>query len=310
MTIIANRDTKVLIQGITGSEGAFRTKRMLEYGTKIVAGVTPGKGGQTVYGIPVYEGIQEAKDRHPEINTVVQFVPARFARDAILEIIDANISYAVIIAEGIPFQDMMEVTSVAKEKGTIIVGANTAGVISPGVCELGATAQGVFHGPGKIGIISCTGSIQWYLSRLVSLTGWGESTMVDIGGDPIRGLDYDEVLLMFEKDPQTEAVLWIGEIGADAEMRAAQLIKDGKVKKPLVAYIYGRTAPPGRTLGHAGAIIERGKGDVKSKVSALRSVGATVIAYPWEVVGAFESLGIKPIPELLKTPIKESQFGQ
>jgi succinyl-CoA synthetase alpha subunit len=310
MPIIATEKTVALVQGITGSEGVFRTKRMLEYGTKIVAGCTPGKGGQFVHGVPVYDSVAEAKDEHPEINTVVQLVPARFARDATLEAIDAGIPYIVVVAEGIPFQDVMEMTSAAREKGVTIVGPNTAGVISPGICELGATAQCVFHGPGKIGVISCTGSIQWYLTRLTSLRGWGQSTFVDVGGDPIRGIDYDEVLLMFEKDPQTEAVLWIGEIGGDPEMRAAKLIEDGKVKKPLVAYIYGRTAPPGRRLGHAGAIIERGRGDVKSKVEALRRAGATVIAYPWEVVGAFEQLGLKPIPELLKKPIREAEVGR
>ena len=310
MPVIATKNTAVLVQGITGSEGSFRTKRMLEYGTRIVAGCTPGKGGQFVHGVPVFDTVAEAKDEHSEINTVVQLVPAIFARDATLEAIETEIPYIVVIAEGIPFQDVMEMTSAAREKGLTIIGPNTAGVISPGICELGATAQCVFHGPGKIGVISCTGSIQWYLTRLISLRGWGQSTFVDVGGDPIRGIDYDEVLLMFQNDPHTEAVLWIGEIGGDPEIRAAKLIKDGSVTKPLVAYIYGRTAPPGRTLGHAGAIIERGRGDVKSKVEALRRAGATVITYPWEVVGAFEHLGLESIPELLKKPIKEAAVGR
>jgi succinyl-CoA synthetase alpha subunit len=309
MAIIATEKSVVLIQGITGSEGSFRTKRMLEYGTKIVAGVTPGKGGQFVHGVPVYDSVEDAKNIHPSINTVVQFVPAKLARDASLEAIDAGIPYLVIIAEGIPFQDMMEIIAAAREEGVTIVGPNTAGVISPGICELGATAHCVFHGPGKIGVITCTGSIQWYLSRLISLRGWGQSTFVDVGGDPIRGLDYDEALLIFEEDSQTEAILLVGEIGGDSEIRAAELIKSGRVKKPVVAYIYGRTAPHGRRLGHAGAVIERGKGDARSKIEALKDAGATVITYPQEVVGAFEQLGIKPIPELLKKPIREARSG-
>jgi len=310
MPIIATEESVVLIQGITGSEGVFRTKRMLEYGTKIVAGVTPGKGGQFVHGVPVYDDVEEAMLEHSEINSVVQFVPAPFAKDASLEVIDEKIPYLIILAEGIPFQDTMEIVAAAHERHITIVGPNSPGVISPGICELGATAHCAFHGPGKIGVISCAGSIQWYMSRLISLRGWGQSTFVGVGGDPIRGLDIPEALSMLERDPQTEAVLIVGEIGGDSEIRAARLIEEGEVRKPVVAYLYGRTAPPGRRMGHAGAIIERGRGDVKSKVRALQKAGVTIITYPWEVVGAFERLAIKPIPELLKKSIREAKIGR
>lgn len=300
----------VLVQGITGSEGMFRTKRMLEYGTQIVAGSTPGRKGKVVHGVPVYDDIEEALNKCPQINTVVQFVPARFVKDASLEVIEAEIPFLIIVAEGVPFQDMMFIASSARDKGVTVVGPNTPGVISPGICELGATAHCVFHGPGKIGIISTAGSIQWYMSRLISLRGWGQSTFVGVGGDPIRGLDIPEALLLFEKDDQTEAVLIVGEIGGDSEIRAAELIENKEVKKPVIAYLYGRTAPPGRRMGHAGAIIERGRGDVRSKVEALQNAGASVITYPWEVLGAFERLGIKPILELLSKPIKEAVIGR
>jgi succinyl-CoA synthetase alpha subunit len=309
MAVIATRESIVLVQGITGTEGTFRTKRMLDYGTKIVAGSSPGRGGRSVHGIPVYDSVEEAIDDHPEINSAVQFVPARFSKDASLEVIEAGIPYLTVIAEGVPFQDMMAVVEVARDRGVTVVGPNTPGVISPGICELGATAHVVFHGPGKIGVISTAGSIQWYMSRLISLRGWGQSTFVGVGGDPIRGLDIPEALMMFEEDAQTKAVLVVGEIGGDSEIRAAELIRRRDVRKSVVAYLYGRTAPPGRRMGHAGAIIERGRGDVQSKVEALRDAGATVLTYPWEVVGAFEQLKIEPIPELLRTPIRSAEIG-
>lgn len=309
MAVFATEKTVALVQGITGKEGAFRTKRMLEYGTKIVAGVTPGKGGQEVHGVPVYDSVEEAVKAHPEVNTAVQFVPARLAKDASFEVIEAGIKNLLIIAEGIPFQDTMEIVALGKEKGVTIVGPNTSGVISPPICELGACSQSAFHGPGKIGVVSTTGSIQWYISRLISLGGWGVSTMMQIGGDPIRGTDFPEALLMYEKDPQTEAIVMIGEIGGDAEIRAADLIERGEVKKPVIAYIYARTAPPGKRLGHAGAIIERG-GGVEAKVKALQKAGAIVITYPWEILGAIKELGIEIIPELFKTPIKESKIEE
>ncbi len=310
MAIIATEKTVVLVQGITGKEGAFRAERMIGYGTKIAAGVTPGKGGQKVVGVPVYDSVEEAKAAHPEINTCVQMVPAPLVKDATMEALDADIGAIVAIAEGVPFQDTMEMVAYAKKKNAVIVGPNTPGVISPGICELGATAQSCFHGPGKIGVMSCTGSIQWYLSRLISLRGWGESTFVGLGGDLVKGVTVDECLKMFEEDPQTEATLVISEIGGDAEMKAAEMVKSGELKKPFVVYMYGRSAPPGKRMGHAGAIIEAGKGDIKSKVEALKSAGVTTVTYPWEVIGVFDNLGIKPIPELWTKPIREAKVGR
>jgi len=310
LAVFATEKTVVLVQGITGKVGSFRTERMLEYGTKIVAGVTPGKGGMSVYGVPVYDSVKEAVDAHPEINTVVQFVPARLAKDASFEVFDAGIPQLLMIAEGIPVQDTMEIIAAANESGTTIIGPNSSGVISPPICELGACCHPAFHGPGKIGVVANTGSVQWYISRLISLGGWGVSTMMQIGGDPIKQTNFPEALLMFEKDPQTEAIVMIGEIGGRAEIDAAELVERGEVKKPVIGYIYARTAPPGKRLGHAGAIIERGGGKVEPKVKALQKAGVTVITYPWEILGAIKELGIKPIPELLTTPIKEAKLGR
>lgn len=304
MAIIATQETIALIQGITGKAAARAVKRMLEYGTKIVAGTSPGKGGINIHGIPVYDSVKEAVKRYPGINATVLFVPARFLLDAALEAIEAEIRFVIMLAEGAPVHDMMIIKENAMERGIAVIGPNSPGVISPGIAELGITAHEVFHGPGKIGVVACTGSGQWYMSRLISLRGWGQSTYVGIGGDPVKGANFLDVLKMFERDSQTEAVLMISEIGGTAEMKVAEALMTGELTKPIVAYIGGRTAPPGRRLGHAGAIIEAGKGDVRSKVEALRKVGVTVIAYPWEVVGAFESLGIEPVPELIKTPIR------
>lgn len=310
MAIIATKDTRALVQGITGTEGRFRTERMLAYGTKIVAGVTPGKEGQTVCEIPVYDTVERALDEHPDINAAVQFVPAPLAKDASLEVIEAGIPYLAVIAEGVPFQDAMEIKACADDAKVVVVGPNSPGVISPGICELGATAHVVFHGPGKIGVISTTGSVQWYMSRLLSLRGWGQSTFVGVGGDPIKGTDFDDALRMFEKDEQTEAVLIVGEIGGTNEERAAEVVKRKEFTKPLAAFIYGRRAPRGKRMGHAGAIVERGMGTVESKVKALTEAGAKVIAYPWEVVGAFEEFGIGPVQELVKKPILAPDIGR
>lgn len=310
MAVIATHDTVAMIQGITGEEGSFRALRMMEYGTRVVAGTSPGKGGSFVHGIPVYDTVAEAKEAHPEINSVVQLIPARFAKNAILEVLEVGIPYLIVHAEGVPVQDMMEVKAEARERGVVIVGPNCPGVISPGICELGGTPHCVFHGPGKIGVVSCTGSIQWYMSRLVSLRGWGQSTFIGIGGDPIKGTTVPEAVALLQGDPQTEAILLVTEIGGTAEMELAQRIDEGEITKPIVAYIYGRTVLPGKRMGHAGAIMSPGKDDVKTKAGVLRDVGVKVLTYPWEVVGAFEEFGIKPIPELMNTPVREAITGR
>lgn len=306
MAIIATEDSKVLVQGITGSEGKFRAERMKNYGTDVVAGTSPGKGGGEVAGVPVYDTVEEAKSNHPSINSVVQLIPAPFVKDAAFEVLHEGISYLVIHAEGVPKQDIMEVFQEAKEDDIQIIGPNCPGVISPGIAEVGATPHSIFHGPGKIGVVSCTGSIQWYISRLLSLRGWGQSTFVGIGGDPIKGTTLVDVVKMFEEDPQTEAIMMVSEVGGTEEYEIAKMIEDGEITKPMVAYIYGRTVPKGEEMGHAGAMVTSEKETVRSKVSILKDAGVKVVTYPSEVVGAFEEFGISPKKELFKKPIGKS----
>lgn len=310
MAVIATEDTRVLIQGITGKEAQFRALRMKEYGTKILAGVTPGKGGQYVHGIPVYDTVEEALSNHNEINASVVMVGARFVKDAALEAIDAKIPNIVILAEGVPVQDAMIIREAKIEAGVTVVGPNCPGVISPGICELGATAHCAFHGPGKVGVVSVTGSGQWFISRLISLSGIGVSTYLGIGGDPVKSTTIPEAMLMFQNDPDTEAMMLVSEIGGTAELELAELIKNKTITKPIVAYIYGRTAPKGKRMGHAGAIVEPGKDDVQTKAKALIDAGARVIVYPWEVVGCFMEAGIEPIEELYTKPIREATTGR
>jgi succinyl-CoA synthetase alpha subunit len=310
MAVIATQDTVALIQGITGEEGTFRAQRMSQYGTRVVAGTSPGKGGTAVHGIPVYDTVAEAMSAHPDINAAVELVPARFAKDAMLEVIASGIRHLIVHAEGIPTQDVMEAKQEAERKGTRIVGPNCPGVISPGICELGGTPHRVFHGPGKIGTISCTGSIQWYISRVISLCGWGQSTFLGIGGDPVKGTTVPEAALLLQDDEQTEAMMLITEIGGGAEFELADLIRSGRVTKPMVAYIYGRTAIPGKRMGHAGAIISSGKDDVRSKAEALREVGVKILTYPWDVAGAFTEFEVRPIDALLHAPIREASVGR
>lgn len=306
MAIIATEESKVLVQGITGSEGRFRAERMKEYGTDLIAGTSPGKGGRKVAGVPVYDTVEEAKSNHPPINSVVQLIPAPFVKDATFEVLHEDISYLVIHAEGVPKQDMMEIFQEAEDSKIQIIGPNCPGVISPGIAEVGSTPHSIFHGPGKIGVVSCTGSIQWYLSRLLSLRGWGQSTFVGIGGDPIKGTSLVDVVKMFEGDPQTEAILMVSEVGGTEEFEVSRMIKEGEISKPVVAYIYGRTVPRGEEMGHAGAIITSEKETVESKAKVLKKVGVKVLTYPSEVVGAFEDFGIPPEKDLFKKPIGQT----
>lgn len=310
MAIIATDSSKVLVQGITGGEAQFRTLRMKEYGTKILAGTSPGKGGTDIHGIPVYNTVREAIEHHKEINTSVVMVGAALALDAIMEAIDARIKNIVVLAEGIPVHDSMIIREMAKRASLNCIGPNSPGVISPGICELGATAHCAFHGPGKIGVVSVTGSGQWYLSRLISISGLGISTYLGIGGDPVKFTDITEAMILFEQDPDTEGMLLVSEIGGTEEIKLAEMVDKGEIKKPIVAYIYGRTAPTETRMGHAGAIIKAGKGDVRSKVEALRKVGVRVILYPWEVVGAFIDAGISPKEDLYIIPWREATAGR
>ncbi|MET1128478.1 MAG: succinate--CoA ligase subunit alpha [Thermoproteota archaeon] len=283
MAILVDRNTRVIVQGITGREGSFHTKLMLEYGTKIVAGVTPGKGGSQVHGIPVYDTMKEAVREHPDANTSIIFVPARFATDAVYEAIEAGMKVIVVITEHIPVHDALKFVNYAKQRSVSIVGPNCPGVISPGKTKVGIMPGHVFR-EGSIGIVSRSGTLTYEIAFTLTREGLGQSTAVGIGGDPITGLNFIEVLEMFRNDPETEAVVLIGEIGGDAEERAARYIMETKYPKPVVAFIAGKTAPPGKRMGHAGAIISMGTGFYQDKVKALKAAGVPVAETPFQVV--------------------------
>jgi succinyl-CoA synthetase alpha subunit len=285
MAIIVDKNTKVVVQGITGKEGSFHAKQCLEYGTKIVAGVTPGKGGQTwtddegKYQVPVFNTVEEAV-KEAGANTSLIFVPPPFAADAIVEAADAGIKTIVCITEGIPVKDMMYVKDYLKKEhpDVILVGPNCPGVITPGQAKVGIMPGHIFK-PGNIGIVSRSGTLTYEAAFQITNEGLGQSTAVGIGGDPVPGLTHKDVIKMFQEDPETDAILLIGEIGGTMEEEAAEYIKE-HVNKPVFAYIAGITAPPGKRMGHAGAIITGGKGDAKSKMEALREAGVVVIENP------------------------------
>jgi succinyl-CoA synthetase alpha subunit len=277
MSILVDENTKVVVQGITGNEGLFHTKQMAEYGTKVVAGVTPGKGGQKVEGIPVFNSVMEAvKNTGADASAI--FVPPPFAADAILEAADSGIPLVVCLTEGIPMLDMVMARKFLKESETKLVGPNTPGIISPGKCKIGVMA-GYIHKQGTVGIMSRSGTLTYEVVDQLTKRSIGQSTCVGIGGDQITGLDYVDLLELFEKDPKTEALIMIGEIGGTAEEEAAQFIAK-HVKKPVVAFIAGLTAPPGRRMGHAGAIISGGKGTATVKMEALKRAGVQVVENP------------------------------
>lgn len=283
MAIIVDRNTVVLVQGITGREGSFHTEAMLRYGTRIAAGVTPGKGGARVAGVPVYNTVSEAVRNHPEINTSIVFVPAPYAPDAVYEAIDAGIKTIVVITEGIPVHDEIKMINYARSRGVIIVGPNCPGVISPGErVKVGIMPERSF-GPGHVGVVSRSGTLTYEISEALLRAGFGHSTVVGIGGDPVTGLDFIDVVEMFFRDPETRGVVVIGEIGGDAEERLASYIRTVGLKKPVIAFIAGKTAPPGKRMGHAGAIITMGMGSAESKIRALESVGVPVAVTPMQV---------------------------
>jgi len=291
MSILVDENTRVVVQGITGNEGMFHTRQMVEYGTKVVAGMTPGKGGQKIDGIPVFNTVSDAV-KNTNANASAIFVPPAFAADAILEACDAGISMVVCLTEGIPTMDMITVKKYLKEKGASLVGPNTPGVISPGKCKIGVMA-GYIHKPGTVGIMSRSGTLTYEVVGQLTKRGIGQSTAVGIGGDQIIGLNFVDLLEMFEKDPDTEAVIMIGEIGGTAEEEAAQFI-ERNVRKPVLAFVAGLTAPPGRRMGHAGAIIAGGKGTAKEKMEALGKAGVKVVRNPALVGEELERI-LKPI---------------
>ena len=275
-----DKNTRVVVQGITGRDGAFHTKQMLAYGTKIVAGVTPGKGGEKVEGVPVFNSVKEAVEK-TKANTSVIYVPSKFAADAIYEAADAGIKLVVCIAEGIPTTEMLKIYQYLKNTNTRLVGPNSPGVITPGVAKVGIM-PGQIHKKGKIGVVSRSGTLTYEVAYLLTLNGLGQSTSLGIGGDPIIGTNFIDVLGLFQKDPQTEGIVLIGEIGGTDEEEAALFIKKN-VTKPVVAFIAGRTAPPGKRMGHAGAIISGGSGTAAEKIVAFNKVGIKVAESPAEV---------------------------
>jgi len=287
MSILVNEDTRVLVQGITGREGGFHTEQMLAYGTNVVAGVTPGKGGQTVHDVPVFDTVAEAVGK-TKANAAMIFVPPRFAADAILEAAEGGIDLVICLTEGIPVNDMVRVRRYLDIHGTKLIGPNTPGIISPGKAKLGLMA-GYIHREGSVGVMSRSGTLTYEAVNQLSQRGIGQSTCVGIGGDPIIGLSFVDLLGLFEADPQTEAVVLIGEIGGNAEEQAAEYIAD-HFSKPVVSFIAGRTAPPGRRMGHAGAIVTGGTGTAAAKIAALTAGGVTVVESPAQIGSAIAAV--------------------
>lgn len=282
MSILINKGTKLIVQGITGRDGAFHAGKMKAYGTHVVAGVSPGKGGQAVDGIPIYNTVQEAR-KETGANASVIFVPAPFAADAILEASFAGIELVIAITEGVPVQDMIRVMPFIRQNGTQLIGPNCPGLITPGESLIGILPGNIFL-PGNIGLMSRSGTLTYEVVNLLTENGMGQTTCVGIGGDPVAGLYYQDLLQMFEDDPKTDAVVLIGEIGGDAEEQAARFILE-KMTKPVVAFIAGQTAPPGKRMGHAGAIISSGSGTAEEKVKAFGEAGVPVAKEPSMIPG-------------------------
>jgi len=281
LAVLVGSNTKAIVQNITGSQGTFHTKLMLAYGTKIVGGTAPGKGGMQVEGTPVFDTVKEAVSK-TGANASIIFVPAPFARDATLEAISHGLNPIVLITEGIPIRDSMDIMARAKERGCVIVGPNTPGIITPGECKLGIMPAHVFK-KGEVGLASRSGTLTYEIAASLSRAGLGQSTCLGLGGDPIVGLSFVEILEMFRKDPQTKSVALVGEIGGNAEELAAQYVKDTKYPKPVAAYVAGRAAPPGKRMGHAGAIIMGRTGTAESKLEALKAAGVRVALKPGEI---------------------------
>ncbi len=281
MPILVDHDTTAVVQAITGSQGSFHTKFMLEYGTKIVAGVTPGKGGSSVHGVPVFDTLEEAVGaQHPKSSII--FVPPQSAKDAALEAVASSLNPVVIITEGIPVRDTMQIMAAARKNNTIIIGPNTPGIITPGECKLGIMPGHIFR-KGAVGLVSRSGTLTYEIAASLSQAGLGQSTCVGLGGDPIVGLSFVDVLEMYRNDKETKGVALIGEIGGNAEELAAEYIRKIEYPLPVAAYIAGRAAPPGKRMGHAGAIVMGRTGTAETKLEALRSVGVKVALKPGEV---------------------------
>jgi succinyl-CoA synthetase alpha subunit len=279
--VLVNKNTFAIVQGITGSQGRFHTRLMLDYGTKIVAGVTPGKGGTNVHGIPVHDTVEEALEKH-SVNASIIFVPAPFAADAALEALENGVKTIVVITEHIPIKDAVSVMTCAKQENATVIGPNTPGIITPRECKLGIMPAHIFK-PGSVGMVSRSGTLTYEIAVGLTRSGLGQSTCFGLGGDPVTGLNFVDTLKMFEKDAKTKAVVLIGEIGGNLEELAAEYVTKEEYSKPVVAFIAGRSAPPGKRMGHAGAIVMGKAGTAENKIEALKSAGVDVAEKPSDV---------------------------
>jgi len=294
MSIFIDQTTKVLVQGITGKEGSYWTKHMMDLGTKVLCGVTPGKEGQEVEGVPVYHSVKNACAHH-DIDASMLFVPPKFTKDAVFEALDAGIKKIVTIGDGIPLHDMVAIRQAAKEQNAMVVGGNTSGVISPKLAMMGSFPHWIerVYKKGNIGVMTRSGSLTNEVTAMIVEAGYGVSTLIGVGGDPVPGTRFAEFLDLYEEDQETDAVVIIGELGGTMEEEVAEAIKEKTFTKPLVAFLGGRTAPKGQKMGHAGAIISGGKGSVEDKIAALTDAGALVAERPRLVGTLLEELGVQ-----------------